>query len=219
MRQHAQNLAVLWGDPAAIRQLADKLVDPAAPEAERIAALQTLRKVKNDEARAAYAKLITRKDNTLVVTRPTTAVSSLLDETLRAAGDLGGDETPAGLLALWKRLEPAQRSAAAEALVSRETGRHTMLDAINDKRIPAADVPMTVRRALATHRQGRLEEHAPRSARPWSESPADIKALIAAKRKACLEGEPDLAQGKIIFTTTCAVCHRSTAADRRSARN
>lgn len=208
VRQHAQNLATLWGDPAAIRQLAAKLLDPAAPEAERIAALQTLRKVKTDDARAAYAKLTSS-----VGLQPArdAAVGKmpmlLLDETLRAASDLGGDDTPASLLALWKTLTPAQRTAAAEALVARESWASSFLDAINDKRISASDVPMTVRRALATHSNVGLKKRAEDLLGKWRESPADIKALIAAKRKACLEGEPDLAQGKIIFSTTCVVCH------------
>jgi len=207
VRQHAQNLATLWGDAAAIRQLTVKLLDPAAPESERIAALQTLRKVKSDAARAAYAKLLSRKDDALVVTRPTTGVSLFIDEVLRAASDLGGDDTPVAFLALWKTLTPAQRTTAAEALIAREAWATSLLDAIKEQRVAASDVPMTGRRALATHNNAALKKRAEELLGQWRESPADIKALIVAKRKVCLEGDPDLAQGKIIFTTTCAVCH------------
>ena len=34
-----------------------------------------------------------------------------------------------------------------------------------------------------------------------------MKSLIAQKKQACLTGEPDLANGKLIFTATCMVCH------------
>ncbi|MBN8417747.1 MAG: c-type cytochrome [Verrucomicrobia bacterium] len=34
-----------------------------------------------------------------------------------------------------------------------------------------------------------------------------MKSFIAQKKKACLTGEPALANGKLLFTATCRVCH------------
>jgi putative membrane-bound dehydrogenase-like protein len=196
VRKHAQNLATLWGDPAAIRQLAVKLLDTATPEAERVAALQTLRKVKTDDARTTYAKLLNSK--------PT---PELLQEALRAAGDLGGAETPVSLVALWKTLPPALRTAAAEALIARTDWGAKLLDAVEEKKITRGELPITTARYFANQPDAVLKKRAEELIGAWKESNADTKALIAAKRKSSLEGEPDLAAGKLIFTATCMVCH------------
>ncbi len=196
IRKHAQNLATLWGDPAAIRQLAVKLLDPATPEAERVAALQTLRKIKTDDARSTYAKLLSSKPST-----------ELLQEALRAAGDLGGAETPVSLVALWKTLPPALRTAAAEALIARADWAAKLLDAVEEKKITRGELPITTARYFANQPDAALKKRWEELIGAWKESNADTKALIAAKRKACLEGEPDLAAGKLIFTATCMVCH------------
>ena len=189
-------LATLWGDPAAIRQLAVKLLDTATPEAERVAALQTLRKVKTDDARTTYAKLLSSKPST-----------ELLQEALRSAGDLGGAETPVSLVALWKTLPPALRTAAAEALIARADWAAKLLDAVEEKKITRGELPITTARYFANQPDAALKKRAEELIGAWKESNADTKALIAAKRKVCLEGEPDLAAGKLIFTATCMVCH------------
>ena len=58
VRKHAQNLATLWGDPAAIERVAALSLDPKASEAERIGAVQTLRKAGGDAARQAVKTLL-----------------------------------------------------------------------------------------------------------------------------------------------------------------
>ena len=82
-----------------------------------------------------------------------------------------------------------------------------MLDSIAANEISVTGFPATVRRQLATSKDKAIRDHAAQVLGVWKDSSDDIKALIAAKKKACLEGEPDLAQGKMIFQTTCAVCH------------
>jgi putative heme-binding domain-containing protein len=64
-----------------------------------------------------------------------------------------------------------------------------------------------VRRALATSKDKAIRDHAFKVLGAWQDSSEDVKSLIAAKKQACLTGEPDLANGKLIFTSTCMVCH------------
>jgi putative heme-binding domain-containing protein len=66
---------------------------------------------------------------------------------------------------------------------------------------------MTVIRALTSSKNPEVRKHAEAIYGSFKESSDDLKVLIAAKKKACLEGEPDLAQGKLLFQTTCMVCH------------
>lgn len=82
VRKHAQNLATLWGDPAAIRQIAASLLDAKTPEAQRLVAVQTLRKVRGDDVRDAFVKLLSA---------PEGQPNALIVEVIRAAPDIGGD--------------------------------------------------------------------------------------------------------------------------------
>lgn len=197
VRKHARTLSTLWGDPAAIQRLAGQLLDGKTPEAERIAALQTLRKVRSDDAKRAYASILSGglKGDTFAL------------EVIRAASDLGDDSFPAAISNGWTKLSAPLQLAALDVLASRPAWTHAMLDAIAAEKISAGGFPASVRRQLATSQDKAIRDHAFKVLGAWKDSSDDIKALIAAKRKACLEGEPDLANGKLLFTTTCAVCH------------
>lgn len=198
VRKHAQNLATLWGDAAAIRQIAASLLDAKTPEAQRIVAVQTLRKVRNDEVRDAFVKLLSA---------PEGQPSALIVEAVRAAADTGGDAFIAPLTKLAAAKDYGTQLAALGALANRADWTHAMLDAISAKSINAIGFPVSVRRQLATSKDKAIRDHAFKVLGAWKESGDDIKALITAKKKACLEGEPDLANGKILFTATCGVCH------------
>jgi len=196
VRKHAQNLATLWGDPAAVKQLIIRMLDEKAPKEERLADILTARKLRTDEVRAGLKTLLGQKlpDNLTV-------------ETLRAAGDLGGDGMPQIIVSSWKSYKPVLRTTAAEALTSRPEWAAKLLNAVEEKKIERGELPITVARYFGTQPDAKLKKRAEDLIGAWHESNADIKALITAKKKACLEGEPDLAQGKIIFQTTCMVCH------------
>jgi putative heme-binding domain-containing protein len=64
-----------------------------------------------------------------------------------------------------------------------------------------------VRRALATSKDKAIRDQAFKVLGAWQDSSEDMKSLIATKRQAALTGEPDLANGKLLFTATCMVCH------------
>jgi putative heme-binding domain-containing protein len=155
-------------------------------------------------------------------------------EAVQAAGDLGGEGFPEMLINLWSpvtagnrgsntpikaepiddllkegvpRRSPALRTAIANALITRPEWAAKLLDAVEQKKIERGDLPITVARYFGTQPDKKLKKRAEDLIGAWHESNADVKALIAAKKKACLDGEPDLAQGKIAFQTTCMVCH------------
>jgi putative heme-binding domain-containing protein len=60
---------------------------------------------------------------------------------------------------------------------------------------------------LATSKDKAIRDQAFKVLGAWQDSSDDVKSLIAQKKQACLTGEPDLANGKLIFTATCMVCH------------
>jgi putative membrane-bound dehydrogenase-like protein len=196
VRKHAHTLAVLWGDAAAVKEMIVALLDVSKPEKDRIAVLQSLRKVKTDAVKEGIKPL-------LAPSTPT----ALGVAAIRAAADLGGDDFIAPLLVQAASKDFNIRSAALEALGSRATWTKSMLDAIAEGKVSSSGFPAPVRRALATHQDKAICDQAFKVLGAWQDSSEDMKSLIAAKRQAALTGEPDLANGKLMFTATCMVCH------------
>lgn len=196
VRKHAQTLAVLWGDEAAVKGMIVALHDTAKPEKERIAVLQSLRKVNTPAVKEGLKPLLISGTST-----------ALTVTAIRTAADLGGDDFIAPLLTQAAAKDFNVRNAALEALASRKTWTQAMLDAIATEKVSAGGFPAPVRRALATSKDKTIRDHAFQLLGAWQDSSDDVKSLIAQKKQACLTGEPDLANGKLLFTATCKVCH------------
>jgi putative membrane-bound dehydrogenase-like protein len=196
VQKPAQNLAVLWGDKAAISDMMALVMGDATPVQERINALQVTRKAGAAAIQDGLQQLLERD-----------LPEPLLLETVRTAAEAGGNEMPRLLLARWAKASPAVRTAIAQSLTSRPAWAEHLLDAVKDQRIARADVPVIVSRFFATQGDAALKARAADLLGVWRESNADVKALITAKRKAALAGEPDLAAGKILFQVSCATCH------------
>lgn len=127
-------------------------------------------------------------------------------EVIRAATDLGDDSLPKTIMAALKTMPDTLRLAAYTTLTSRANWTHQLLDHLAAAKA-TANFPVSLRRQLNNVDDVSIRKHANAVFGVWRESSDDLKALIAAKKAACLEGEPDLAQGKLLFQTTCAVCH------------
>lgn len=196
VRKHAQTLAVLWGDTAAVKEMITALHDASKPEKNRVAVLQSLRKVKTDAVKEGIKPLLAPSTST-----------ALGVAAIRAAADLGGDDFIAPLLVQAASKDFNIRSASLEALGSRETWTKSMLDAIAEGKVSPSGFPAPVRRALATSKDKGIRDLAFQVLGAWQDSSEDVKSLIAQKKQACLTGEPDLANGKLMFTATCMICH------------
>ncbi|MFN0075041.1 MAG: PVC-type heme-binding CxxCH protein [Prosthecobacter sp.] len=196
VRNHAQTLAVLWGDEVAVKEMIVALHDASKPEKDRIAVLQSLRKVKTDAVKEGLKPLLAPGTST------TLGVAAI-----RAAADLGGDDFVLPLISQAASKDFNVRNAAMEALSSRPYWTRVLLKGIADGSVPSTGFPAPVRRALATNKDKDLRGLAFKVLGAWQDSSDDVKALIAAKKQACLTGDPDLANGKLIFTSTCMVCH------------
>jgi putative membrane-bound dehydrogenase-like protein len=219
VRKHAANLAVLWGDAAALDALIATVTNDKAAMAERMLALQTVRKVRSDAVRAGLLKVVqasSLQGGNGQAGSLSRLPQQLALEVIRAAADLGGKELGEALLKVVQAssLQPNSGQAgslphlaALDALSSRAEWTKDMLNAIAEKTIPATGFPVSVLRKLATHEDKAIRDQAFKVLGAWQESSDDMKSLIAAKRKACPEGEPDLANGKILFTASCGVCH------------
>ncbi|MBX7212170.1 MAG: c-type cytochrome [Verrucomicrobiaceae bacterium] len=195
----AKRLAVLWNEPQGKEFLASILFDQGLPPAKRIEALALAKKASPELLKDAISRILSDE----IDQSPDLALAAI-----RAFKDLSDATNPvAWTVDHWKALTPVLRLAASESLASRPAWIELFLSALEEKKIPATDVAMTVVRQLTTSKDSKLKERAKTVFGAFRDSPNDIKALITAKKKACLEGEPDLANGKVMFTATCAVCH------------
>jgi putative membrane-bound dehydrogenase-like protein len=196
VRKGAQTLAVLWGDEVAVREMIGALVDEKKSEAERVGVLQSLRMVKTDLVREGVMPLLKEGVPTAL------AVAAI-----RAAADLGGDGFVQPLVGLAASKDIDVRLAALEALGGRGDWTRAMLDAIAKGTVSASGFPVPVRRAMATSKDKAIRDQAFKVLGAWKDSSEDVKSLIGLKKAAVLKGEPDLANGKLMFTVTCMVCH------------
>jgi putative heme-binding domain-containing protein len=172
------------------------LVDEKKTEAERVAVLQSLRMVKTDLVREGVKPLL--KESTPV---------ALAVAAIRAVADLGGDGFVEPLVGLAASKVIDVRLAALEALGGRGDWTRAMLDAIAKGTVSASGFPVPVRRALATGKDKAIRDQAFKVLGAWKDSSEDVKSLIGLKKAAVLTGEPDLANGRLMFTVTCMVCH------------
>jgi len=201
VRGLAQKLATLWGDANAIAALMGTALSDSSSVEDRISAIQTVRKLKDDKARAGIATLLGS---------PTP--DALTVEVLRAAAELGGRDFPGLILKAWAGYPPALRGTAAEVLTSRAEWAGRLLDAVEGKwvtsgKLDPSTLPVTVRRYFATAAPDDMKARAKALLGTWNETGGDVKALISKKRAAALEGEPNLEAGRALFTAACATCH------------
>ncbi len=204
VKNRAARLATLWGDPAAVAAVIAEAANATTPLPRRIELLETLRKLRTPATKQAVLDLLTAggPDNWII-------------PVLRAAAEVGsGDEFSTPVLKLWPKGSPALHTAAAQFLTGRAEWQQRLLAAVEKPdpatgvRIPAGELPATTRRYFATSSDPATRATAERVIGRWSDSTAETKTLIAAKRKALIEGEPDMAMGKVLFQAICATCHK-----------
>jgi hypothetical protein len=171
VRKHAQTLAVLWGDEVAVKEMIVAFHDAAKPEKDRIAVLQSLRKVEVDAVKEGLKPLLAPGTST------TLGVAAI-----RAAADLGGDEFITLLLTQAASKAFNLRIAAIEALASRDTCTQALLNAISEQKVSVSSFTAPVRRALATSKDKATRDLALQVLGAWQDSSEDVKSLIAAKK-------------------------------------
>lgn len=194
-------LAIRLGSATAYGQALLRIIASDAPEAERRALVELVGQVRDEAGRDVLLGLL-RKG----------AKSS---PTLRSAAlaALGGYAEPGvadAILAAYESLAPPARTQAIALLCGRPTWTMKLLDAIESKRVPAADLRPVQAQQLArlgdSHVLARLEQ-------VWGKVPqtgsAEKVRRIAEVRGMLPEGDKGNAdRGRLVFREVCAGCHR-----------
>ena len=193
----AERLGVVWGDASALKALIAKVADSNTPDAERINGIRALRESNTPEVR-----------NTLLALATGTAPEAVSIEAIRTLGEVGGEDSSQIILSRWDNLSPAAKRAASELLSSKPKWALQFLDAIEKGSVKRGDLPPTVVRNLATHKNEAVKTEATKAFGHFNGSSREKLKLIADKRKIVISGTPDIEAGHEVAKRTCFVCHK-----------
>jgi putative heme-binding domain-containing protein len=111
---------------------------------------------------------------------------------------------PEILLADWKGSTPAVRDAILDALLSRGPWTSALLSALEEGRVPPAEIGAVQRRRLLEHRDKEMRR---RSTALFAGRGGSRNEVVEAYRDALtLKGDPNA--GAAVFKKVCATCHR-----------
>jgi putative heme-binding domain-containing protein len=197
IRDNTTRLAVIFNDADAIKSLRRMVQDPrAVPENRRIA-LQGLLAQRDAELLPVLRKLLDE--------------SAMRSAAIRGLAAYGDEGTPELLLKRYALLSAEEKSDVVQTLASRPTYATALLAAVEQGRVPRADVSALVARQILNLNSKPLAE---KLAKVWGQiRPASQeRAALTAKYKAILAAEtltpPSRSRGRLIFNNTCASCHR-----------
>jgi putative membrane-bound dehydrogenase-like protein len=197
VRTLATQLAVLFGDPAALAAVRRTVDDNSAAADQRAEALRLLQQRQGPELQPLLRGLLTDRD--------------LRGPAVRGLAAFGDRDIPALILKLYPSFTDAEKADAVATLASRPAFALALLDAIETGTVRRQDVSVFTVRQL----QG-LKDPAIRArlARVWGTvrpSSKEKKAVIA-QYKGLLPPDylkaADLTHGRQLFAKHCASCHR-----------
>jgi putative membrane-bound dehydrogenase-like protein len=196
-RDAATELALTFGDPKALTDLKALVRNSTEPAARRNAALTAL----VDHRVPDLAPLLHE-----LLADPTVRRAAL-----RGLAAYDDPATPKLILGLYPKLSADEKPEAVATLASRADYALALLDAVETKAVPRADVSAYVARQMYALGDRRVTE---RLKAVWGEvrdTPADKQKQLA-KYKAQLTTNSlkaaDPKNGRLVFSKTCQACHR-----------
>ncbi|QDT10174.1 PVC-type heme-binding CxxCH protein [Stieleria marina] len=197
VRLQSTALGVTFGDPAAMQTMRSQIVDPSGSIAARTTALQSL---------------LDANDRRLVptLTRLLADAAPLREAAIRGLAQFDDASVAPSLLAAYSGLTPDQRRIALGTLCSRPGPASTLLDAIEAKKIPGADLTADLVMQLQFLNDKQVNAKLKRVWGAARESAGDKLKLIA-EYKSLIEStdhpQAELETGRAVFANTCMKCH------------
>ncbi|HUE70220.1 MAG TPA: PVC-type heme-binding CxxCH protein, partial [Pirellulaceae bacterium] len=178
---------------AAARKLA---ADDAADAAARLSAVRLLGRGIDGQAEDVdqLASLLT----------PQTP-AELQSAAVATLARLAGDPIPAKLLSGWPSHTPALRSQILDALLARPNWTAALLDAVEEKVVPANQIDARHRQQLILHRTESLRV---RAEKLLAGSVDANRQKVLDEYQSALSAAGDATKGKAVFAKHCANCHR-----------
>jgi putative membrane-bound dehydrogenase-like protein len=197
VRTQAIALGTTFGDAGAMEFLRKLLDDPGQPAGRRGEALAALLKARDPELAGRLQRLVQ-------------VPSALRPAAIRGLAAFDDPETPKTLLRVYGSLPPAERRDALGTLATRPAYATALLDGVEAKTVPAADLTANLIRDIRNLKDEKVNA---RIAEVWGqarETAADKAKLIEGFRARIRRGyqdPPDLTLGRAVFAKTCGQCH------------
>ena len=186
------------GDPQAMAEALKVIASREAPAGQRRQYIQVLGEVRAPEAVPVLTELLANEND-----------DALLQATLVALQPFGQPAIAATAIDRLPKLAPGARAAALSLLTGREVSARQLLTAVESGKVAADIVPAEFVRSLkgvaGEAAQPTIDRLWPRAGRPSS---AEMAAEIGRLRQALADGHGDPYNGKRLYTTSCASCHR-----------
>lgn len=186
------------GDPQALDEALKVIASREAPAGQRGQYIQVLGEVRASAAVPVLTELLANEND-----------DALLQATLVALQPFGQPAIAATAIDRLPKLAPGARAAALSLLTGRESSARQLLAAVESGKVAADTVPAEFVRALkgvaSEASQPIIDRLWPKAGRPSS---AEMEAEIVRLRQALGEGHGDPYNGKRLYATACAACHR-----------
>ncbi len=196
VKELVQQLSIVFGSATALADMRKQLLDPKAPTAQRLAAMETLVAAKDPGLAEPLRRLLQEP--------------ALRAAALRGLASYNDPETPKTILALLPRLSPAERRDAFGTLASRVSSARALVGALAAGQFAAKDLPADLVRQLRNFQQPDINTALDKHWGSARESSADKLKEMERYRKllnAAAAPKPDLAKGRAVFAKTCGQCH------------
>ncbi len=194
--EHAAALALLFGDPQALVNLRRKVQAAGAPPAERQTALAMLLEAHTPDLAPLLQGLLADP-----------AVRRLA---VRGLASYANEATPRHIVNRYAEFAAEEKQDAVATLASRKEYAAALLEAVEQKRIPSADISAYVARQLHALGDERIRD---RLRQCWGEvrdSAPDKKKQLARYKSLLTPSfvrRADVSNGRALFQKTCQQCH------------
>jgi putative membrane-bound dehydrogenase-like protein len=196
VRSIAQNLAVIFGDAATLRNLRRLLADGKGTVDQRKEYLSTL--------------LSARDRDLLPVLHDLLRDADLRGNALRGLAIYDDPKTPDIILGVYSSLSALEKRDALGTLTSRAAYAKALLTAIGAKKLPATDLTADLVRQLRNLKNDDINRQITAVWGVVRESPAETAKQIARYKQLVLSRpvpENELSTGRGVFAKVCQQCH------------
>ncbi|MGE3805256.1 MAG: c-type cytochrome [Gemmataceae bacterium] len=197
VQELARNLGVVFGDGRALEELKLIALRESADGEARREALRVIIQNKPDDLLPLLQKLVND--------RATVGVA------VEGLAQFDDPKTPNLVIGKYRSLRPEDRPRAINTLVTRAAYAQALLEAVEQEKIPRADVSAFHARQIQSFKNATLNELL---SRVWGElrsTSEEKKKLIAVYHAALTKDklkQANLSQGRLLYNQTCAACHR-----------
>ncbi len=197
VRDRALAVAVQFGDDRALDLLRNFVLDAKVPVAKR---------------QSSLAPLLFHQSNSLLpLLHDLLTDRALRSHAIKGLAAFDDPKTPPALLERYAKLTDEEKADAVHTLASRPAYALALLDAVDRKQVPRADIsPFTARQIQAlNHKEASAKlEKVWGTIRPAAQDKSKLMAKYKSALKPEVQMQADLRNGRLLYNKHCANCHR-----------